>query len=103
MVKAHREAAPKYEGRYRRPKGQNFDGLVQPADEFLGQTSALGQPVDHVQVASSSNAGNAIEGTEENDLLLGDIGHDVLMGGAGDDVLRGGYEDDIFHGGPGDD
>ncbi|MEO0574310.1 MAG: hypothetical protein AAF004_02520, partial [Pseudomonadota bacterium] len=57
----------------------------------------------------SLQAGDALEGTDEADLLVGALGIDVLFGNDGDDVLIGGTEDfnpfnrDRAFGGVGDD
>lgn len=37
--------------------------------------------------------GDAITGSNENDVLIGGLGIDILFGGAGDDILIGGTED----------
>ncbi len=41
----------------------------------------------------SLRAGEALSGTEENDVIIGGLGVDVLLGFAGDDILIGGTED----------
>ncbi len=57
----------------------------------------------------SMQGGDALSGTDEDDLLIGAIGIDVLFGNGGDDVLIGGTEDfnplnrDRGFGGSGDD
>ncbi|MFK8052511.1 MAG: calcium-binding protein [Woeseiaceae bacterium] len=57
----------------------------------------------------SLQGGDAVEGTEDADLLIGALGIDVLFGNGGDDVLIGGTEDfnpfnrDRAFGGSGDD
>lgn len=57
----------------------------------------------------SLQAGDALEGTEDSDLLIGALGIDVMFGNGGDDVLIGGTEDfnpfnrDRAFGGSGDD
>ncbi len=57
----------------------------------------------------SLQLGDALSGTEENDLLIGALGIDVLFGLDGDDILIGGTEDfnplnrDRGFGGSGDD
>ncbi len=67
---------------------------------------------DHLIGSRSSNSGDALEGEEDDDLILGAGGDDVLHGGPGvdelygqdgDDTLRGNLGDDRLEGGPGND
>ena len=44
-----------------------------------------------------------INGSEEDDLLVGDSHHNTIYGGAGNDVIKGGDGDDVIYAGTGDD
>jgi Ca2+-binding RTX toxin-like protein len=46
---------------------------------------------------------NLLVGGEGDDRLFGKAGDDILLGGGGDDVLRGGGGNDVLRGGPGQD
>jgi Ca2+-binding RTX toxin-like protein len=47
--------------------------------------------------------GRVLDGTAEDDLILGDGGDDTIYGGDGNDVISGGDDNDALHGGSGND
>lgn len=77
-------------------------------------SETIHDPIDEETdpLASVSNEGRLIEGTnfaevlrggDANDILRAEGGNDLLRGGDGNDSLNGGDGDDVMQGGPGDD
>jgi RTX calcium-binding nonapeptide repeat (4 copies) len=103
MVKDHRPAILAYEGDTRtRPIGTTSAFLhpeyVAAAHEIsrLEASNTIYGP-EHIFLASNPVlAGDPIEGSDGNDLLLGGAGHDILIGGGGDDLLRGKTGKDLY-------
>ncbi len=54
-------------------------------------------------VTNEDNSANTLDGGDDSDFLLGDMGADVLLGGGSNDRLQGGPGNDDKQGGPGDD
>ncbi|MEK7680036.1 MAG: hypothetical protein AAB356_07575, partial [Deltaproteobacteria bacterium] len=70
---------------------------IKPANDYLINTFGSGTTVDgYVLVAPKGAPGDPIQGTDKNELLLGDSGNDILIGGAGNDVMRGGAGKDLY-------
>jgi len=82
-------------------KDADGDSVSQVFDVTLSGSSGGSFTVEGL--AATSNAGQTVNGTPGNDLLLGGAGNDTLIGGAGDDTLNGGAGNDILIGGPGAD
>ncbi|RED51620.1 tandem-95 repeat protein [Aestuariispira insulae] len=56
-----------------------------------------------IQQRVFSGSGEKLDGTDGNDVLIGDSGGDTIDGSGGDDLLTGNVGDDIIDGGDGDD
>lgn len=52
---------------------------------------------------AASSIDTPVEGTEADDLLIGDVADNLMSGGAGADALDGGAGTDLLNGGAGDD
>ncbi|ULA62144.1 MAG: Lysozyme (modular protein) [Nitrospira sp.] len=95
VLNSHQRAIAAYEGRFP-PLGVPIKQQILPAVQFL--IASLGDPSNQDVLVASGPLGNgdAIQGTDVSELLLGDIGHDILIGGGGDDVLRGDQGKDVY-------
>ncbi|CAG0959908.1 RTX-I toxin determinant A from serotypes 1/9 [Methylophilaceae bacterium] len=89
----------------------NYD-LIVTLDQVKGPLYEAGQfdyTITENGVTSSATAdvfhvaGNAINGTDADEILLGGGTNDILRGGGGDDVLIGGNGNDQLFGGSGND
>lgn len=67
--------------------------------EFAGVSS----PEDVTVALVGGNGPDSIEGTDENDRMLGLAGDDTITGGGGDDTLDGGSGQNVLAGGTGSD
>ena len=82
-------------------KDADGDSVSQVFDVTLSGDSGGSFTVEGL--AATSNAGQTVDGTSGNDLLLGAAGSDTLNGNDGNDVLNGGAGVDTLHGGAGND
>ena len=90
----------KYEREINVNQSERATAVVAPVEQLLADIFAV--PVG-VEVAGfvirdpeAPLAGDPLQGTEKNDLVLGASSNDILIGGAGDDVLRGGAGKDLY-------
>lgn len=95
VLNSHQRAIASYEGQFS-PQGGPIKQQILPAVQLL--IASLGDPSNQDVLVASGPLGNgdAIQGTDVSELLLGDIGHDILIGGGGDDVLRGEQGKDVY-------
>ncbi|WP_208109843.1 DUF5801 repeats-in-toxin domain-containing protein [Dongia mobilis] len=59
--------------------------------------------VKYVSTGGGAAASNKLEGTDSDDIIIGDGSNETLNGGKGDDILVGGGGNDVLNGGDGDD
>ena len=88
-----------YEGLANKPGFDLFRAQLLAANAAYSEAVTLGLAGRSIILASES--GGTLEGTNNDDLMIGGSGADVLMGGPGNDVLIGGAGDDTLNGGSG--
>jgi len=72
------------------------------ANDRLTINTMVGDDVVEGSGVAADGIGLAIDGGDDNDVLIGSAAADIIFGGNGDDVLIGGPGLDILDGGPGD-
>ena len=97
----------------KRTQAGQFQGFIDPAQDYLKNNFAQGLSIDNVQVGIDNsyqdrtgaqlNDNDQIVGTDQNDLILGQSGDDQIDGGLGNDKIIGGEGQDTIRGGAGDD
>jgi Ca2+-binding RTX toxin-like protein len=91
-------------------KAGAYLGVNETTGRGEGQTSFYALDVDHDSGSNQTvvpiirpTTTHAIDGTGQDDMLVGKSSNDTLSGGNGDDSLNGGYGRDVLAGGEGQD
>ena len=79
------------------PNGDFTDGNPDVASIQIGTT------LDGDDVLDGGEGDDTLFGNEGDDTMMGGAGNDTMMGGVGDDTMMGGFGDDELHGGVGND